>query len=459
VLFNYYAHTHTHAHTHKKQKKQTNTRAHKHTQTHTHKQTHRATHRDTHTHTHLKHSSEKMSHSPSKDKAAAWKLKRSDASQHEGISNQATRSTLSTRTHTHPNAEEKYSIKHVQTLSHAHDVLGMDMRPTEDMTAAILITGLFNGDVCIYRTPLSYTKPIHFQLLKRFHPHNDWVSAISIHPTKPLFITSSVDHKTKIWDLKEAAVPVLIKNIEQPDSVQSARYSPSGMLLTGCGDGVLRVYDVEPLCSLRWHYKFPGFFVRICSVAWSPSNHIACSFYSPRSGAAIRVWDSTFHTLFEHKQSSLQRGNYGLSFAWDDLLLCAGYDANTLYTYNISKSKVTTYRCAASVWAVTALSSEFVCVSCEDDMLRIYKVMPGCQLRFLTSLPCERFYSLASCVYPYKKDGGYVLASANFAKDVHISVTSRFNWYWTQEVTKITLNSKILPFCRDVHKIIMRYLG
>jgi len=335
------------------------------------------------------------------------------------------------------------------------------MRPTEDMTGAILITGLFNGDVCIYRTPLSYTKPIEFQLLKRFHPHTDWVSAISIHPTKPLFVTAGFhDHKVKIFVFGEVSNPLLIKCIEHPSVVGSVKYSHSGLLLTGCSFGFLHVYDVEPLCSLLWYCELPG---SIGSVAWSPSNHIAASFHlAAAGGGAVRVWDSAFHTLFEHKQRDIVVGNYGLLFASDDLLICAGNDSNNLYSYNISKSEVATYRCTATVSAITALSDEIVCVACDDNMLRIYSRnnSVSCRhLRLLAALPCITIApsSLASCMHACY-DAGYVLAFGGFDKDVHISVTRRFNCYWVQKVMKIILNSKILPFCRDVDKIILRYL-
>jgi len=124
---------------------------------------------------------------------------------------------------------------------------------------------------------------------------------------------------------------------------------------------------------------------------------------------------------------------------------------------DILKSKVEAYPYPKPVKAVTALSSEIVCVACRDDMLRVYKVHER-QLRLLATLPHQGGCSLANCVYRCR-DAGYVLASADWSSnDLRISVTSRFNRYWLQEMTKIMFTSKILPFCRDVHKIIFKYL-
>ena len=148
-----------------------------------------------------------------------------------------------------------------------------------------------------------------------------------------------------------------------------AKYSLNGLLLTGCMGGMLRVYGVEPLCSLRWSCKVTGWF---WSVAWSPTNRIAAVFLSG-DAYAVRVWDSAFHVLLEHRQDGALDSNNGIVFASDDLLLCSGQEAHTLYLYNIHESKITT--CLSHpVHAVAILSSELVCASGDDDMLRVYNV-------------------------------------------------------------------------------------
>jgi len=367
--------------------------------------------------------------------------------------------TANTTTHTHPNtpAAHKHVVKTVQTLSVSRRVYGVDMRPTEDMTAAILVTAI-HCDVGIFRTPLSGTQPIKFELLKRFRAHTSCIYALHLHPTKRMFVSAGAGLKVKIWSLQKMKAPLLVDDIKHPASVFSARYSHSGLLLTGCDDGVLRVYDVEPLCCLRWRCKLAG---RICSVAWSPCNRIAASFKEVKPRLyAVAVWDSTFHIMFKRKQKCVLNGNHGLSFASDDLLLCSSGTANNLCLYNIPTATVTAYayRYPKMVRAVTALSAEIICTSCVDNKLRVYKLHGrNNQLRLLATLPYQWCTSLASCVYPHN-DAGYVLASTDCTLDVRISVTSRFNRYWVRAVTYIMLNSKILPFCRDVQKIVFKYL-
>jgi len=352
-------------------------------------------------------------------------------------------------------AEHKHSIKRVRTLSYSHVVYSAHLRATDDMSAAILVVALDNGDVCIYRTPLSHTKPIQFHLLKRLHAHAGVVNTAFIHPTKPLFVTASNDYTVKVWTLKSGTGPLPIKCIEHPTSVCYAKYSPSGLLATCCTGGFLRVYGVEPLFSLRWSCQLPQ---AIYGIAWSPSNHLAAI----HGDIQVRVWDTAFRTVFQHKlinASCYYGSGYILVFASDDVLLCSGFHSGILYSCNIPNSTVTAHKPknGKQVLAVTALSSEIMCVSYNGDTLRVYKVH-GTELRLLATLPFTESYILSSCVCPYK-DAGYVLASADWdSTDVFISVTSRFNRYWVQEVTKIVLNSTILPFCTDVEKIILQYL-
>jgi len=351
-------------------------------------------------------------------------------------------------------AEHKHSINRVQTLSHSNAVYSAHIRAIDHVTAAILVVVLGNADVCIYRTRLTHKKPIQFHLLKRLHAHGDSLNTAFIHPTKPLFVTASEDYTVKVWTLKSGTV---IKCIVHPASVYYVKYSPSGLLATSCEGGLLRVYGVEPLFSLRWSCQLSK---ATYGIAWSPSNHLAAMY----GGFQVRVWDTAFHTVFQHKlvnASCYYGSGYGLVFPSDDLLLCSGGKSGILYSCNIPNSTVTAHKPknGKAVRAVTALSSEIVCVSYDDDTLLVYEVH-GTELRLLATLPLTESHFLASCVCPYK-DAGYVLASADWSSDsndVLISVTSRFNRYWVQEVTKIVLNSTILPFCTDVDKIILQYL-
>jgi len=168
-----------------------------------------------------------------KRKKSTLKRKRSDGTslnEHTHTSNKKIRTTAnSARAYTNCSDEHKHSIKQVQTLSQPRWIFCAHMCATEDMTAALLLIGLagVNGDVSIYRTPLSQTQPIHFNLLKRFHAHSGTVNAVHMHPAKQLFVSASNDSTVKIWSVKTVTSPLLIKAIEHPDIVYCARYSIS----------------------------------------------------------------------------------------------------------------------------------------------------------------------------------------------------------------------------------------
>jgi len=374
--------------------------------------------------------------------------------------------------HTH-----KRSIKSVQKLFIPLHVTCMDMHSNADWTAVTLIVGSHDGDIIIYHTPLSYmhTQPVRFQLLKSFRAHTDCVESLHVHRTKPLFVSAGCDNNVKIWSLSHThtelnAPPLLITSIPHPESVPSVKYSHSDLLLTGCRDGVLRVYGVEPLCSLLWSCKLSG---RVCTVAWSPSNHrIAACFGDDmscgRDDYVVRTWNWTDIVKLNVKSVNAEprityklRGNYVVVFASDDLLLCTTNQSRNLLLYNICTSKVTTYQYPrpSLIATVTALSSELVCVTTSDDMLRMYRVH-GSELQLFATFPYGWSGDLVSSLCPYG-DAGYMLASwtvkrTSWNTDVHISVTSKLS-YWFPALTKMMFKSTILPFCKDVYKIILKY--
>jgi len=179
-----------------------------------------------------------------------------------------------------------------------------------------------------------------------------------------------------------------------------------------------------------------------------------------------------------HVFHSIQFGLYCSSLLFNLVCVCVcvcvcvyvfPFNKIWLYCFNpnnnnnsIPESKVTTYPCHR-VGAVTVLSSDILCVSCADDKLRVYEVY-GTELRLLVTWPVQLWnFGLVGCLY----HAGYVIASLGpltskygpyVRKYVRISVASRFNHDWVLEVTKIMFNSSILPFCRDVCKIILKYL-
>jgi len=213
----------------------------------------------------------------------------------------------------------RLSLKRIQTLPHTDALTCLDMRSSKDSTAVILITGLENGDVRVYKSPLSHTQRLHFTLQHRFHPHSGYVYDVNLHPHKALFISASEDADLKVWNIKDVTAPRLIKRIPHPAAVYCCKYSRSSLIATGCADRVLRVYDKEPLLSLCWSFdtSCSGY---IQCVAWSPSNYIAASFALVNS-CDVQVWDSAFQTVFKLRQEGASCSRNGLVFASNDLLM------------------------------------------------------------------------------------------------------------------------------------------
>jgi len=125
-----------------------------------------------------------------------------------------------------------------------------------------------------------------------------------------------------------------------------------------------------------------------------------------------------------------------------------------VYACHIPTSNVKSYSFPGLLIAVTVLDTEIVCVT-NHDTVSVYLVHE-CHLQLLATAPLKSFYDLASCLYTLN-ESGFLLASHDGEK-VHISVTSKFNRYWVEEVKEIVYNSRILPFCRDVHNIVFQYL-
>ena len=86
---------------------------------------------------------------------------------------------------------------HAQTLPHTYDVCALDVRCTEDGKTALLLTGDYQGNIAIYLTPFTRSKPLQFTLLKRFHANLNVVTALHFHRAKPLFLSASRDKNAR----------------------------------------------------------------------------------------------------------------------------------------------------------------------------------------------------------------------------------------------------------------------
>jgi len=234
------------------------------------------------------------------------------------------------------------TVRHLQTLSHTCEVSALAIRLCSNklLTSILLIAGGFDGSVSVYKSPVSSAQCLHFTLQTRVQHSAEFIHFVHFHRCKPLFISAAYESKSmvKVWNYTDLANPRLIKSLPHPKLVLSAKYSESGLLLTGCDDGVIRVYGQEPLFSLCWSFQTSKYSASgVWSVCWSPCNRIGAIFAAGDS-CYVQVWDSSFQTIFKLQQYASP--NKGLAFASNDLLISSGYDDNKVYWYQMSKPKV-----------------------------------------------------------------------------------------------------------------------
>jgi len=148
-------------------------------------------------------------------------------------------------------AEYKHDlpVQFLQTLSNTapsvfDTVYTLDIRRIAD--AVILITGDASGGIAIFKSSL---QPIKFALQHRFQAHTTGqnVHALHLHPGQSLFVSTSVRSNdlsnepadVKVWNIQDITSPRLVKCIPHPHRVCCAKYSESGLIATGCNDGIL----------------------------------------------------------------------------------------------------------------------------------------------------------------------------------------------------------------------------
>jgi len=356
-------------------------------------------------------------------------------------------------------AEHKVTLQPISlsdslTRSLCSDVYALDMRllctngDTSTACTVLLIIGYMNGTIGLFQTSVSSHSehmPIRFCVKARFTAHTRGVTDLHFHRSKLLLVSAS-DLDVKIWSVTNMTTVRLMKHILHPEDVWCAIYSISGLIATGCSDGVLRIYGTEPLFSLCWSFKSDG---EMCSMAWSTSNRLAASFKSDK-GFVVHVWDSSFQTLFRGSQKDASFGTNSIVFASNDVVLCAGSHSHAVYWYHISnpnlmemftkknvlpfchdvlkiiakylpvETHVTSEPCPHIV-TVTGLSCQVVVTWCLDDTFRVYK-LDGNKPRLLATLPHEFIVESVMCVYPGKQNAFIIAYRGPIEMDLNVSL-------------------------------------
>jgi len=232
--------------------------------------------------------------------------------------------------------DEKFTLRRVQTISHAYTVTSLDIRVNNDKTVAVLLTGSHTGRIRIDVAPLSNNNlKLHFKCARVFRAHVHHIAAIHYHPCRETwFLTAapSTSSQVIVWSLGDLEHPQFRfrSSIDlSMGSLTCAKYSHSGMILTGDNSGLLLLYGEQVPCqdagkstlpSPRVFWSFQQLDNRsVACVAWSTSNLMAACFGDDTTND-VRVWDADASFQLIYKSSSrykteLRSLNFPLVFA------------------------------------------------------------------------------------------------------------------------------------------------
>jgi len=232
---------------------------------------------------------------------------------------------------------------------HASPVSALDMRVyvIDDVRTVLLIVGVQIGVINVYRAPLSQLR-CFFHCVQKFRAYTHWIYGVHFHRRMRRFVSVATDKFVKIWSLQDmSSAPQLVKRLQFPSVINCAKYSETGLLLTGAENGVLRIHAAEAPFSVLWRVKLPGY---IRALAWSTNNLFAASYVlqgvhnrsnAYYTGYGVRVYTSSFSPLFERTNKGKGFGPHNLVFASNNMLFSSVLGTNTVYWYYITNARKT----------------------------------------------------------------------------------------------------------------------
>jgi len=89
-----------------------------------------------------------------------------------------------------------------------------------------------------------------FEILQDFRAHDEWITALAMHPTKPLLASASADLTIRLWDLRTYRMVEELRSFAT--SVSALTFSPSGdRLAAGSAVSKVPVWDLSDLVLTR----------------------------------------------------------------------------------------------------------------------------------------------------------------------------------------------------------------
>jgi hypothetical protein len=121
-----------------------------------------------------------------------------------------------------------------------------------------------------------------------FNGHEDAVTSVSFSRDGKRIASGSLDHTARVWDAKSGAMIAVLQGHTKRVCVA---FLPDGTLLTGGGDGTLRVWDVDHEKEL---WRSPADECIYCMFVTPDGSRVA---YGSGCDGMVRVWDLAHHEL------------------------------------------------------------------------------------------------------------------------------------------------------------------
>jgi WD40 repeat protein len=116
--------------------------------------------------------------------------------------------------------------------------------------------------------------------------HTDWVNSVSFSPDGQLLASGSWDGTVQLWSVPEGVPGPVLQYARHVNCVAFSPVVGSNMLASGCGDSIVRLWDVSGSKQLLKH-ELHGHSSWIPSVAFSPDGSQLVSGSGDRT---VRLW-------------------------------------------------------------------------------------------------------------------------------------------------------------------------
>jgi WD40 repeat protein len=170
-----------------------------------------------------------------------------------------------------------------------------------------------------------------YNLQKTFKGHHNAISAVTMHPTKPILATASDDMTWKMWSIPDGEL--VMSGDGHKDWLADVVFHPKGTHLATCsGDGMVKVWDF-----LRG--KCTATFTDHTQVAWSLDFHHGGEFLASASmDHTAKLWDMNSQRCRQTFRGHVDSVN-SVCFQPYSANLCTGSGDKTVSMWDVRSGK------------------------------------------------------------------------------------------------------------------------